>query len=181
MTNPTHDVEIQGHVVFCRHCTCSACAPAREMASASEKQAGEPPTEPVRLTCRRPYETHNVSGHRVDLFRGEDGGIVVEVPAIPGCITQGKDHEEALANAAEAIAVSIEPDSPIAQLIATALPATIQLALVDLGLPVLIVIPRSIIAAGWRGRPIDWLITAVNGPVLAVPHFCGWIPLIIAF
>ncbi len=52
MTNPTHDVEIQGHVVFCRHCTCSACAPAREMASASEKQAGEPPTEPWAITKR---------------------------------------------------------------------------------------------------------------------------------
>lgn len=124
MTNPTHDVEIQGHVVFCRHCTCSACAPAREMASASEKQAGDPPSEPVRLTCRTPYESHNVSGYRVDFFHsedgedGEDGAIVVEVPAILGCITQGKDREEALANAAEAIAVSIEPDSPIAQLIA---------------------------------------------------------------
>lgn len=56
------------------------------------------------LTIEAP--SHNVSGHRVDLFRGEDGGIVVEVPAIPGCITQGKDREEALVNAAEAIAVS---------------------------------------------------------------------------
>lgn len=62
------------------------------------------------LTIEAP--SHNVSGHRVDLFRGEDGGIVVEVPAIPGCITQGKDREEALANAAEAIAVSIEPPGP---------------------------------------------------------------------
>lgn len=62
------------------------------------------------LTIEAP--SHNVSGHRVDLFRGEDGGIVVEVPAIPGCITQGKDREEALVNAAEAIAVSIEPPGP---------------------------------------------------------------------
>ena len=62
------------------------------------------------LTIEAP--SHNVSGHRVDLFRGEDGGIVVEVPAIPGCITQGKDREEALANAAEAIAVSVDPPGP---------------------------------------------------------------------
>jgi len=82
------------------------------MASASEKQAGDPPTEPVRLTCRRPYETHNVSGFAVNFFHGEDGWITVEVPAIPGCITQGKDHEEALANAAEAIAVSVDPPGP---------------------------------------------------------------------
>jgi predicted RNase H-like HicB family nuclease len=70
------------------------------------------------MTNRTPFETHNVSGYRVDLYHGEDGGIVVEVPEIEGCITQGKDREEALANAAEAIAVSVEPDSQIAQLIA---------------------------------------------------------------
>lgn len=67
------------------------------------------------MTNRAPYESHNVSGYRVDFFHDEDGAIVVEVPAIEGCITQGKDREEALANAAEAIAVSVE--SSIAQMV----------------------------------------------------------------
>ncbi len=70
---------------------------------------------------------------------------------------------------------------PIAQLIGMALPATIQLALIALGLAVLVGIPSGIISAVWRGRPIDWLITAINGLVLAVPNFWIAILLIIAF
>jgi predicted RNase H-like HicB family nuclease len=38
----------------------------------------------------------------------EDGGFVVSVPALPGCISQGDTREEALANIREAIAVYIE-------------------------------------------------------------------------
>jgi predicted RNase H-like HicB family nuclease len=37
----------------------------------------------------------------------EDGGYSVEVPALPGCRTQGETLEEAIANAKEAIAVWI--------------------------------------------------------------------------
>lgn len=70
---------------------------------------------------------------------------------------------------------------PIAQLIGMAMPATIQLALIALGLAVLVGIPSGIISAVWRGRPIDWLITAINGLVLAVPNFWIAILLIIAF
>jgi predicted RNase H-like HicB family nuclease len=33
----------------------------------------------------------------------EDGWIMVECPALPGCISQGKDEQEALANIKEAI------------------------------------------------------------------------------
>lgn len=33
----------------------------------------------------------------------EEGGYTVEVPALPGCITQGDTLEEAIANAKEAI------------------------------------------------------------------------------
>ncbi|MDH7510394.1 MAG: type II toxin-antitoxin system HicB family antitoxin [Methanolinea sp.] len=39
---------------------------------------------------------------------GEDGWFVVTVPAIPGCITQGKTIEEAEKNAKEAIEAYIE-------------------------------------------------------------------------
>jgi predicted RNase H-like HicB family nuclease len=34
---------------------------------------------------------------------GEDGFILASVPALPGCHTQGRTREEALANAGEAI------------------------------------------------------------------------------
>jgi predicted RNase H-like HicB family nuclease len=33
----------------------------------------------------------------------EDGWIVVECPALPGCVSQGRDENEALANIKEAI------------------------------------------------------------------------------
>jgi predicted RNase H-like HicB family nuclease len=39
----------------------------------------------------------------VVLEKAEDGWIVAECPALPGCVSQGKDEEEALANIREAI------------------------------------------------------------------------------
>jgi len=39
----------------------------------------------------------------VTLEQAEDGWIVVECPALPGSVSQGKDEEEALANIKEAI------------------------------------------------------------------------------
>lgn len=42
------------------------------------------------------------------MYPGEDGYFVVEVPSLPGCITQGKTREEALFNIEEAIALYIE-------------------------------------------------------------------------
>ena len=39
----------------------------------------------------------------VSLEKAEDGWIVAEVPALPGCVSQGKDEEEALENVKEAI------------------------------------------------------------------------------
>jgi predicted RNase H-like HicB family nuclease len=40
---------------------------------------------------------------RVLLYPGEDGFIIAEVPSLPGCISQGKTRDEALANVREAI------------------------------------------------------------------------------
>mgnify|MGYP001601985505 CR=1 FL=1 len=40
---------------------------------------------------------------KVLLEKGEDGWIVATVPSLPGCISQGKSEEEALANIREAI------------------------------------------------------------------------------
>jgi predicted RNase H-like HicB family nuclease len=45
---------------------------------------------------------------QVLLYPGEDGYFVVEVPSLPGCISQGKTREEALSNIEEAISLYIE-------------------------------------------------------------------------
>jgi predicted RNase H-like HicB family nuclease len=44
----------------------------------------------------------------VTLERDETGMIVVECPSIPGCVSQGKTEEEALANIREAIQGCLE-------------------------------------------------------------------------
>lgn len=42
--------------------------------------------------------------YRVLIDQDEDGFFVAEVPALPGCISQGATRDEALANIREAIA-----------------------------------------------------------------------------
>lgn len=44
----------------------------------------------------------------VTLERDEDAAWVVECPSIPGCVSQGKTQEEALANIKEAILLALE-------------------------------------------------------------------------
>ena len=44
----------------------------------------------------------------VVLRPGEDGYVIAECPVIPGCISQGKNREEALANIREAISLCID-------------------------------------------------------------------------
>jgi predicted RNase H-like HicB family nuclease len=39
----------------------------------------------------------------VNIEKAEDGWYVVECPALPGCVSQGKDEKEALENIKEAI------------------------------------------------------------------------------
>jgi predicted RNase H-like HicB family nuclease len=43
----------------------------------------------------------------VTLVPGEDGWIVAECPALPGCMSQGRSREEALQNIREAIEASL--------------------------------------------------------------------------
>ncbi len=45
---------------------------------------------------------------RVILYPGEDGYIVAEVPSLPGCVSQGRNREEAMTNIQEAIALHKE-------------------------------------------------------------------------
>jgi predicted RNase H-like HicB family nuclease len=40
---------------------------------------------------------------QVVIYRGEDGYWVAECPSLPGCVSQGKTREEAVANIREAI------------------------------------------------------------------------------
>ncbi|KAF5435866.1 putative nuclease of the RNAse H fold, HicB family [Candidatus Methanophagaceae archaeon] len=49
-----------------------------------------------------------IKKYEVVIEPGEDGWLVVTVPALPGCITQGKDLEETLKNAKEAIEAYLE-------------------------------------------------------------------------
>lgn len=45
---------------------------------------------------------------QVVIYPGEDGYWVVECPSLPGCISQGKTKESAIANIREAISLYIE-------------------------------------------------------------------------
>ena len=46
--------------------------------------------------------------YTVVLEQEEDGGYVVSVPALPGCVSQGDTRAEALNNIREAIALYVE-------------------------------------------------------------------------
>jgi predicted RNase H-like HicB family nuclease len=46
--------------------------------------------------------------YRVVIEPDEDGVFVAEVPALPGCISQGQTRAEAVENAREAIAAYLE-------------------------------------------------------------------------
>ncbi|MCK5661676.1 MAG: type II toxin-antitoxin system HicB family antitoxin [Methanosarcinales archaeon] len=50
---------------------------------------------------------------KVSIKEGEDGWYVAQVPALPGCISQGKTTEEALENIKEAIELYLEPDDDV--------------------------------------------------------------------
>jgi predicted RNase H-like HicB family nuclease len=52
---------------------------------------------------------------RAIVHEAEEGGYWAEVPAIPGCATQGDTMDELLANLHEAIegALSVEIDAPL--------------------------------------------------------------------
>ena len=46
---------------------------------------------------------------QVILEPSEEGGFTVYAPSLPGCISEGGNREEALANIKEAIALYLEP------------------------------------------------------------------------
>ena len=46
---------------------------------------------------------------QIILEPSEEGGYTVTVPALPGCISEGNDVDDALANIREAIELYLEP------------------------------------------------------------------------
>jgi len=61
----------------------------------------------------------------VTLERDESGWIVAECPSVPGCVSQGKTEEEALANIREAIQACLEVRA------AQGLPLTVRTVEID--------------------------------------------------
>jgi predicted RNase H-like HicB family nuclease len=45
---------------------------------------------------------------QVVIYPGEDGYWVAECPSLPGCVSQGRSKEEAIANIREAIQAYVE-------------------------------------------------------------------------
>lgn len=64
-------------------------------------------TRARRRTAKSSIRTQSYS-FTVLFERDEDGFIVASVPALPGCFTQGRTHEEATANIKEAITAYLE-------------------------------------------------------------------------
>ncbi len=65
----------------------------------------------------------------VSLERDEDGWVVVECPALPGCVSQGRTEAEALANIREAIQASLETRN------AHGLPVSLEIVEVEIEAP----------------------------------------------
>jgi predicted RNase H-like HicB family nuclease len=61
-----------------------------------------------RPICYNPFSEDNRMQLPVTLYRDEDGWFVVECPVIPGCASQGRTEDEAIANIREAIALCLE-------------------------------------------------------------------------
>jgi antitoxin HicB len=50
----------------------------------------------------------NTLTYTIQLIPAEEGGYVVKVPALPGCMTQGDDYDDAIAMAEDAIKLWLE-------------------------------------------------------------------------
>jgi predicted RNase H-like HicB family nuclease len=46
---------------------------------------------------------------KVVLEPSEEGGYTAHVPSLPGCVSEGEDVQDALANVSEAMALYLEP------------------------------------------------------------------------
>lgn len=55
-----------------------------------------------------PFTRSRRMRYQVKITQDEDGVYVAEVPALPGCVSDGDTREEAIANVREAIALHVE-------------------------------------------------------------------------
>jgi predicted RNase H-like HicB family nuclease len=67
---------------------------------------------------------------QVIVIPDEGGGYTVEVPSLPGCISEGETFEDALNNIREAIALYIEDLIASGEDVPDDLPAPIQIAVI---------------------------------------------------
>ena len=59
--------------------------------------------------ARRDFiDVKSIASYTVHFIPAEEGGFVVEVPALEGCVTEGDTFEEAERNAKEAITLYLE-------------------------------------------------------------------------
>jgi predicted RNase H-like HicB family nuclease len=58
---------------------------------------------PIEIRKKGQKEEQQQMLFYVNLEQAEDGWLVAEVPALPGCVSQGKTEEEAIENIKEAI------------------------------------------------------------------------------
>lgn len=67
----------------------------------------------VALQCNEKYVICREMKFLATLERDEDGVWIAECPAIPGCVSQGNQREEALKNIREAIELCLEVRSEL--------------------------------------------------------------------
>lgn len=81
------------------------------------------------LTATSERRTIKIMKFLVTIQRDEDGWVVAECPALPGCVSQGASLEDALANIRDAIELSLQTRQELG--IAT----QVELAEVDVDVP----------------------------------------------
>lgn len=66
----------------------------------------------AELAVRRIRAKGSVMKIRAVIHKAEEGGFWAEVPALPGCVTQGETMEELHANLREVVELWLEAGSP---------------------------------------------------------------------
>jgi predicted RNase H-like HicB family nuclease len=84
--------------------------------TAGAAEVGQVPIHPAARRAIRsaPIAVEETEMRQVVIYPGEDGYWVAECPSLPGCVSQGKTREEAVANAREAIreyVIALEEDN----------------------------------------------------------------------
>jgi peptide/nickel transport system permease protein len=79
------------------------------------------------------------------------------------------------------LGISLKTDQPVAHLILQKLPVTVELAALSMLVAFLIGIPAGIVAAVWRGKPLDYATNIVALSGISIPNFWLGVLLILVF